>query len=61
MGPVDIETLERSTVDGVAPAKLVEIDGWLVPLDDGAIRRAKTAVPLRHNIGAAAISEIEAA
>lgn len=61
MGPADIESLERSTVEGVAPAKLVEIDGWLAPLDDGAIRRAKTAVPLRHDLGPAAVSAIEAA
>lgn len=61
MKAADIESLERATVEGVAPAKIVEIDGWLVPLDDGAIRRAKTAVPLRHDLGALALSEIEAA
>jgi ribosomal protein S18 acetylase RimI-like enzyme len=59
--PADIESLERATVAAIAPPEVLEIGGWLVPLDDGAIRRAKTAVPLRHDIGAAAISEIEAA
>ena len=61
MDAADVESLERSTVEGVAPAGLQEIGGWLVPLDDGAIRRAKTAVPLRHDLGPAALSEIEAA
>ena len=61
MSPADIESLERATVEGVAPAKVVEIGGWLVALDDGAIRRAKTAAPLRHDLDASALSEIEAA
>jgi ribosomal protein S18 acetylase RimI-like enzyme len=61
LGPADIESLERATVEGVAPGRVMEIGGWLVPLDDGAIRRAKTAVPLRHDLDAAALSEIEAA
>ena len=61
MKPHDIESLERATVEGVAPAKVVEIGGWLVPLDDGAIGRARSAVPLRHDLDASALSEIEAA
>ena len=61
MKPHDIDSLERATVAGVAPAKVVEIGGWLVPLDDGAIGRAKSAVPLRHDLDASALSEIEAA
>jgi ribosomal protein S18 acetylase RimI-like enzyme len=58
---LDVEGIERATVAGVAPAKVVEIDGWLVPLDDGAIGRAKSAVPLNHKLPPAAISGIEAA
>ncbi|RAK50962.1 GNAT family N-acetyltransferase [Phenylobacterium deserti] len=58
---VDVEGVERATVSGVAPSEVVEIDGWLVPLDAGAIGRAKSAVPLRHDLGAAALDEIEAA
>ncbi len=61
MKPHDIESLERATVEGVAPAKIVEIGGWLVPLDDGAIQRGKSATPLRHDLDATALSEIEAA
>jgi N-acetylglutamate synthase len=61
MDAADVESLERSTVEGVAPGEVLEIGGWLVPLDDGAIRRAKTAVPLRHDLGPQALNDIEAA
>jgi len=56
----EIETLERDTVASVAPPETLEIGGWLVPLDNGAIGRAKSAVPLRHDIGPDAIPEIAA-
>lgn len=55
----EIETLERSIVESVAPERIVEIAGWLVPLDPGAIGRAKSAVPLTHGLDPGAISEIE--
>lgn len=61
ISPQDIESLERSTIAGVAPAKVVEVAGWLVPLDAGAIGRAKSAVPLRHDLDASALSDVEAA
>lgn len=61
MDPADIESLERATVEGVAPALIEEIGGWLVPLDDGSIGRAKSAVPLRHDLDASALSDVEAA
>ncbi|MDE2488348.1 MAG: GNAT family N-acetyltransferase [Alphaproteobacteria bacterium] len=57
----DIEDLERSIVESVAPARIVEIGDWLVPLDDGAIGRAKSAVPLSHFADPAAIPAVEAA
>ena len=58
---MDIESLERAPVAGVAPAKLVEIDGWLAPLDAGSISRAKSAVPLSHTATADALNDVEAA
>jgi ribosomal protein S18 acetylase RimI-like enzyme len=58
---VDVEGLERATVAGVAPAKVLEIDGWLVPLDAGSIGRAKSAVPLSHAAVADPLNLIEAA
>ena len=56
----EIEAIERDTVAAVAPPGLLEIAGWLVPLDNGTIGRAKSAVPLRHDLGPDAIGEIEA-
>jgi len=57
----DLESLERATVEAVAPPEVLEIGGWLVGLDKGTIGRAKSAVPLRHDIGPEALDEIEAA
>jgi GNAT superfamily N-acetyltransferase len=61
LSPADIESLERATVAAVAPPEVLEIDGWLVALDDGTISRAKSAVPLRHDLDASALSQVEAA
>lgn len=55
----DIESLERSIVAAVAPETVVEIGGWLVPLDGGAIGRAKSAVPLAHAADPEAIADVE--
>jgi len=56
----DIESLERATLDAVAPPAVQEIDGWLLPFDSSTIGRAKSAVPLRHNgIDAAQLHTIE--
>jgi ribosomal protein S18 acetylase RimI-like enzyme len=56
-----IETIERATVEGVAPSQTLEIDGWLVPMDQGSIGRAKSATPLSHHLDAKGLSAIEAA
>lgn len=61
LSPEDVESLERATVEGVAPGRIEEIGGWLAPLDDGAIGRAKSAVPLSHHQDASALGDIEAA
>ena len=45
---VNIESLERATLDAVAPPAIAEIDGWLLPLDRSTIGRAISAVPIRH-------------
>ena len=59
----DIEAVERATLAAVAPRELTEIDGWLLGLDPGTIRRAASAVPLVHDlkISAATLDRIEAA
>jgi GNAT superfamily N-acetyltransferase len=59
--PAGIEAIERDTVAAVAPPETLEIGGWLVPLDKGTIGRARSAAPLRHDLGPEAIGEIVAA
>ncbi len=59
--PEDIESLERATVAAVAPPDVAEISGWICPFDDGTIGRGKSAAPLRHDLDASAVPEIEAA
>jgi GNAT superfamily N-acetyltransferase len=59
LSAADIESLERSVVGGVAPREVVEVGGWLVPLDDGYIGRSKSAVPLRHDLGPEALDAVE--
>ncbi|MBS0338880.1 MAG: GNAT family N-acetyltransferase [Proteobacteria bacterium] len=46
----DIEAIERATLDAVAPQRVeaLEDEAWLLPMDPGTIRRARSAVPLRH-------------
>lgn len=44
----DIASLERATLDAVAPPSTQEMEGWLLPFDNSTIGRAKSAVPLRH-------------
>ena len=61
MRPAAVEALERDVVAAVAPSEVLEIGAWLVPLDAGPIGRAKSAVPLSHDIGPDAVGEIEAA
>lgn len=61
--PADIEAIERATLAAVAPEEVREIGGWLVGLDSGSIRRAASAVPLRHDLAfdPGAFDDIEAA
>ncbi|WP_334161254.1 GNAT family N-acetyltransferase [Phenylobacterium sp.] len=61
MDAAEVEALERATVAAVAPPEVAEIDGWLVPFDNGTIGRARSAAPLRHDLGPAALDAIEAA
>ena len=45
----------------VAPPEVLEIGGWLVPLDDTTVGRAKSAVPLSHTPRIDVLPEILAA
>jgi GNAT superfamily N-acetyltransferase len=45
-----IASLERATLDAVAPPAVHDaLDGWLVPFDTSTIGRATSAVPTRHH------------
>src|SRR6185437_2764380 len=59
LSDTDIESLERAIVASVAPERAVEIAGWLVPLDPGAIGRARSAVPLAHDADPGVVGDIE--
>jgi GNAT superfamily N-acetyltransferase len=48
-------------VAAVGPREVLEIGGWLAPLEAGTLGRAKSAVPLRHDLGPEAVGAIEAA
>ncbi|MDP9931797.1 ribosomal protein S18 acetylase RimI-like enzyme [Variovorax paradoxus] len=44
----DVEAIERATVAAVSPLAVEELDGWLLPFDDGTVKRARSAVPLHR-------------
>jgi GNAT superfamily N-acetyltransferase len=48
--PSDIESIERATVAAVAPERLDEWPGWLLPMDSGTVGRARSAVPVHHGV-----------
>ena len=45
----DVASLERATLDAVAPQDWQEWNGWLLPFDTSTIGRATSAVPLHHH------------
>lgn len=57
---IDIESLERATLDAVAPAAVDALPGWLLPFDTTTVGRTISAVPLRHSgLDPALLAEIE--
>lgn len=46
--PADIESLERATLQAVAPEQVLELPGWLLPMDGGTVGRAHSAVTYDH-------------
>jgi N-acetylglutamate synthase len=45
---INIESLERATLDAVAPSAMDEVPDWLLPFDNSTVGRAISAVPLIH-------------
>lgn len=43
-----IERIERATLDAVSPHAVLELPGWLLPMDSGTVGRAHSAVPTHH-------------
>ncbi len=43
-----VESIERATLEAVCPQVVHDLPGWLLPMDDSTISRAKSAVPLSH-------------
>ncbi|MBT9462755.1 GNAT family N-acetyltransferase [Hydrogenophaga sp.] len=48
LSAADIESIERATLQAVAPEVVEPLDGWLLAMDHGTVGRARSAVPLRH-------------
>lgn len=58
---IDIESLEKATLDAVAPSEVGSMPDWLLPYDHGTVGRAISAVPVRHDsVDPSAIPDIEA-
>ena len=58
---IDVESLERATLDAVAPNAVGALPGWLLPFDTTTVGRAISAVPVHHaNPNPALIPAIEA-
>jgi N-acetylglutamate synthase len=49
LSAADVESIERATLQAVAPERVEALDGWLLPLDTGTVGRAHSAVPLHHD------------
>lgn len=43
-----IERIERATLAAVSPQQVLELPGWLLPMDSGTVGRAHAAAPLHH-------------
>lgn len=43
-----VASIERATLEAVVPDRLEELPGWLLPMLDGTVGRARSAVPLNH-------------
>lgn len=43
-----IERIERATLAAVSPQQVLELPGWLLPMDSGTVGRAHAAAPLQH-------------
>jgi len=50
IAPGDIESIERATLAGLGCDSVQVLDGWLLPRVKAPMGRAKSAVPIRHDL-----------
>lgn len=48
LADADVESIERATLEAVVPDRMEHLTGWLLPIFDGTVGRARSAVPLQH-------------
>jgi len=44
----EVASIERATLEAVVPDRMEHLAGWLLPMFDGTVGRARSAVPLQH-------------
>lgn len=44
----EVASIERATLEAVVPDRMDQLPGWLLPMFDGTVGRARSAVPLQH-------------
>lgn len=44
----EVASIERATLEAVVPDRMEQLPGWLLPIFDGTVGRARSAVPLQH-------------
>lgn len=49
LADTDVESIERATLEAVVPDQMEHLPGWLLPIFDGTVGRARSAVPLQHS------------
>jgi N-acetylglutamate synthase len=54
-----VEQIEHATIAAVSPQQVHSLPGWLLPMDDGTVGRAKSAVPLSHDASNANANQIQ--
>ncbi len=54
-----VEHIELATIAAVSPQQVHTLPGWLLPMDDGTVGRAKSAVPLSHHVSNADSSQVQ--
>lgn len=54
-----VELIEHATIAAVSPQQVHTLPGWLLPMDDGTVGRAKSAVPLSHDAANADASQVQ--